>query len=104
MRGAYSRHPRFARRGGTFARDGRLALPPAARPGAARHRERRRAARGRLPALGSDDPPPREQDLATGALGDGARIDDTQVLPGGQLAVVWHTSPRLTLGFEARLP
>ncbi len=46
----------------------------------------------------------REHDLATGTLVDGARIDDTQVLPGGQLAVVWHTSPRLTLGFEARLP
>ncbi len=43
-------------------------------------------------------------DLGTGGLTNGARIDDTQLGPGGVVAFLWHPSNRLTLGVEARLP
>lgn len=43
-------------------------------------------------------------DLDTGALGEGAKISDTRLGPGGDLALLWHPTDRLTLGVSARLP
>ena len=43
-------------------------------------------------------------DPATGSLSPGPSVHDTQLGPGGNVGLVWHSSDRLTLGFEARLP
>jgi long-subunit fatty acid transport protein len=43
-------------------------------------------------------------DPGTGALSPGPQVTDTQLGPGGNLGLVWHSSDRLTLGFEARVP
>ncbi len=43
-------------------------------------------------------------DLDRGTLLDGPQITDTRFGPGGDLALLWHPSERLTLGASARIP
>lgn len=43
-------------------------------------------------------------DLESGALADGAKVHDTRIGPGGDIALLWHPNDRLTLGASLRLP
>jgi long-subunit fatty acid transport protein len=43
-------------------------------------------------------------DLDSGALGQGPRIRDVRLAPGGDLGVLWHPNESLTLGFGGRIP
>jgi len=46
----------------------------------------------------------KDLDLGSGTLSEGAKISDTRLGPGGELALLWHPNDRLSLGVSARLP